>query len=122
MLTRFAALAASLLVAVTVISYLAAKKAANPDLAKTKPAASPNQHEPAVAHNSVTPDSSPTKKMPAAPNKTELAWNDSFDQEFESANWAIGQAQMDQFAFASKSGQMQYQLENLRQEIEDSSL
>jgi hypothetical protein len=122
MLLRFAALAASLLIAVSVISYLRGRKPTASNLADTQPTANPMQHEPAVAQNPRTPDSSEVEKTPAAASMAEFAWNDSFDQELESAGWAIRQAQSDQFAFASKSDQMQYQLENLRKEFEDSSL
>jgi hypothetical protein len=122
MLMRLAALAASLLITVTVISYLAGKKPTTSDLANAKPAATPAQHEPAVAQIPRTPDSPAPQKTPAVASKAELAWNDSFDQEIESAGWAVRQAQLDRYAFASKSGQMQYQLEDLKKEIEDSSL
>ncbi len=122
MFRRLVALAALLLVAVTLISYLAGRKQTASELAKTKPVPAPARHEPVIARKTATPEPSPGKKTPAAPNKAELAWNDSFDQEFESVGWAIQRAQMDQFAFASKSDELEYQLEGLRKEIEDSSL
>jgi hypothetical protein len=122
MLLRLVALAASLLVVVSVISYIARHKPTDVDLAKKESIAPPMKQEPAVAENRITPSPSPMKKATAAANKSELAWDDTFDQELSSADFAVRQAQMDKFAFASKSSQIQYQIEGLRDEIEGNNL
>jgi hypothetical protein len=70
-------------------------------------------------------DVSTTKQLPVSTqpkdtaNDTELAWNDTLDQEMESTRLAISQSWNDQLAAASH---VDYQIESFRKELEDSSL
>ena len=107
-----AALAASLLIAVTFAWHAR----------WTKPAATPLPQRLEVAQNGPKPGSSAVKQASTAPSDAELAWESSLDQEIETAGQAIRQLQQDQLASATSSGRLQYQLENLRKDIDESPL
>ena len=62
-----------------------------------------------------------TSRKPAASGNVE-SWDDSLDQEIEMAGLAIHQVQQEQLASAAASGRVEYQLESLKKDIEDSPL
>lgn len=112
LLVVVAALAASLLIAISVTRHILS---ATP---KTTPSALPSQ----FARDGVKPGHSPQDDGTTAVSDAELAWNSSLDQEIEQAGQAIMQLRQNQLASAAVSDQLQYQLENLRQDIEESPL
>jgi len=94
-----------------------------------RPAAIPSPQPSQVADGRIKPSPAAAKQtlprtaeqMPTASGNAET-WDDSLDQEIERAGRAILQAQQDQLASAAASGRFQYQLENLKKDLEDSPL
>jgi hypothetical protein len=114
-LVRVATLAALVLIAVTVISFVP----------RARPTIAPFPRLSDVAGGSVRPGSSSPESTPVVSDNAEnaeIAWDDSLDEEVELAGQAIRQAQIGQLALVSTSGQIQYELESLRKEIEGNSL
>ena len=131
-----AALAASVIVALA-SSWLASgtkppavSPAPAPEIAKTNhpapavssvPAVSPPP-VPVIVEKSPTPAVSPVHQSPALSPDADLAWDNSLDEDIELAGRAILQARQDQLASTAAPGRVQYQLENLKKNIEDNSL
>jgi hypothetical protein len=88
----------------------------------TKPAAVSPAPTVEIARNNAVPATSPVPKAPAVSRDTELAWDNSLDQEIERAGRAIQQAQQDQLASTAVSGRVQYQLENLKKNVDSDPL
>lgn len=106
-----AAMAASVLIAATVTWYVR----------RTMPEATVPPSRGAIANNEQTP-SAPAKKTATTVHDTEFAWDDSLDQEIALAGQAIALAQRDQLASAAASNRVQYQMETLNKELDDSPL
>jgi hypothetical protein len=117
-----AALAASLLVTVTILAHLRGEKPLPASFSQpsgiVRNSASPNSNKAAVA---IAEQKQTEIDRPFFANE-ELAWNDSLDDEVESARQAFRHSQQEDFVLASASSEVQYQLETLQIEIDESSL
>lgn len=102
-----AALAASLLVALTATWYVRG----------TTPA-------PKIAANAPKPSTEPIGQKPAVSDDLEIAWDDSLDEEFAQAGQAIIQSQQDWLASAStwRVFHFEDQLEDFKADLDQSTL
>ena len=106
-----AALAASLLIAVSVTWHARG----------LKPATVPSTQPSDFAQNGAKPDAAVNDGSTAA-GDLELAWDSSLDREIEQAGQKIMQLRQDQLASAAVSDRLQYQLEDLSKDLEESPL
>jgi hypothetical protein len=104
------ALAASVLIALVVAWHVGSMK----------PIAIPSVPEIAKSHPA--PPAPAGKQTPIAAVEVEIAWDDSLDQKIEQTGWEVAQVQQDWLAAAAPSGLVQYQLEQVKKDIEDSPL
>ena len=105
-----AALAASVLLGLAVAWHVG----------RSKPGATPSTRQ--IAQTQLaTPDLAPKQTSPA-PSETAIAWDDALDQRIEQAGWEMAQVRQDWLAVGAASGFLQYRMEQVRKEIEDSPL
>jgi hypothetical protein len=105
-----AALAASLLLGLAVVWHAG----------RAKPRAKPSTLR--IAESHPAPPDLPAKQTLQAAAETAIAWDDALDQRIEQAGWEMAQVRQDWLAAGATSGLLRYQIEQVRQEIEDSPL